>query len=112
MRAFVPRLEREPACTLAEPTADRARAAARRSVGEEGVALLERAIAGFDGLSSFEAARTREALAGVDPDRGEALLSAALQSYEALGARPHADRARAALLTAGTVDLGSRPDPG
>jgi hypothetical protein len=95
---------------LAEPTADRAEGLAAASLGLDGkaVALLERAIAGFDGLSSFEAARTREALAGVDPDRRAALLSAALQSYDALGARPHADRARAALVTAGTVDFSSR----
>jgi hypothetical protein len=61
--------------------------------------MLRQAVDGFDRVSSFEAARTREALAAIDPgDRGM-LIAAALATYERLGARPHADRVRAVLAT-------------
>jgi class 3 adenylate cyclase len=40
------------------------------------------------------------------------LLAAALETYEALGARPHAARAQAALATVGAVDARSRTGPG
>ena len=84
---------------LAQPAADRAEGLAAAAAGStsEAVALLERAIEGFDRLSTFDAARTREALAIVEPRRRIELLEAALATYERLGARPSIEATRSAL---------------
>ena len=59
---------------------------------------LTRAVAGFDRMSlPLQAARSREALARVRPDRADELLRAALQSYARLGAKRDAARAESAL---------------
>ena len=63
-----------------------------------GVAALRSALEAFDRLPDvFEAARTREALAEAVPAERDALLRAALATYEELGAAPHAARVRALL---------------
>jgi class 3 adenylate cyclase/tetratricopeptide (TPR) repeat protein len=64
-----------------------------------GKALFENAIATFDEIGiPYEAARTREMLAAlVVGSDAEPLLAAALVAYEALGAKPHAERVRAAI---------------
>jgi hypothetical protein len=61
-----------------------------------GVALLRRAMARFDELPVvFEAARSREVLAGhVAPAEARSLRVAALATYERLGAAPAAERVR------------------
>jgi len=65
---------------------------------EGGVAALRSALEAFDRLPDvFEAARTREALAEAVPAERDALLRAALATYEELGAAPHAARVRALL---------------
>jgi hypothetical protein len=82
------------------PTCDRAEGRARAAGGDEpaGEALLTRAVAGFDRMAlPLQAARSRESLARVCPDRAEELLRAALHSYRTLGARPDAARAESAL---------------
>ncbi len=94
---FLPELRaRSRLIALAAPVADRAEALALASAGSTGpaVALLERAVAAFDRLAVFEAARTRERLAELDPGRRRELLDAALATYVALGAIPHASRVR------------------
>jgi hypothetical protein len=84
---------------LIGPTADRAegRSAAASGDVEHARTLLRKSIEGFDGLSVFETARTREVLARLDDDASFELLSQALAAYEALGAEPHAARARDAI---------------
>jgi hypothetical protein len=79
---------------MAGPATDRAEGLAAAAAGDEARAreLLSRAIDGFDRVSVFEAARTREALAAIDPGARESLLAAALATYERLGAKPHVDR--------------------
>jgi hypothetical protein len=82
------------------PTCDRAEGLARAAAGDTGTAqtLLARAVAGFDRMSlPLQAARSREAMARVGPDRADRLLRAALQSYARLGARRDAARAESAL---------------
>jgi hypothetical protein len=114
LAAFLPDLRaRQWLLAVGEPTADRAEALVRAAAGEIGpaVELLERAIAGFDRLSPFEAARTREALAALDPGRRATLLDEALATYDRLGARPHAERVRGALGSATPVEGDGRPDP-
>jgi hypothetical protein len=96
--AFLPDLRaRQMLLALGGPTADRAEGLLRAAAGEVGPAieLLERAIAGFDRLAVFEAARTRERLAALVPERRADLLASVLSTYEALGAVPHAARIRA-----------------
>jgi hypothetical protein len=71
------------------------------------VAALRKAVEGFEGLKNpFEAARTREALAGVVDDAAERrrLLESARQAYEELGAKPHVDRVSAALSVPSATD--------
>ena len=57
------------------------------------IALLTRAVAGFDRLGlPLPAARTREDLARLTPDQAPALRQAALHTYLQLGATPDATR--------------------
>lgn len=98
VRDFLPEVrQRTGLLPLARPTADRAEGLAAAAAGraDEARRLLERAVTGFDALSVFEAARTREALAGLDPHGRDELLATALGTYERLGAVPHAERVRA-----------------
>ncbi|MGE5831165.1 MAG: hypothetical protein ACM30G_22790, partial [Micromonosporaceae bacterium] len=84
------------------PTCDRAEGAARAAAGDtrSAVALLTRAVAGFDRMSvPLAAARSRECLARVRPDRTEELLRAALHSYTTLGAKRDAARTESALAS-------------
>jgi class 3 adenylate cyclase/tetratricopeptide (TPR) repeat protein len=102
LRDFIPEARsRSAELALADPAIDRAEGLEAAAAGDEVRAreLLRRAIDRFDRLSTFEAARTREALAAIDPGFRETLLAAALATYERLGARPHADRVRALLAT-------------
>ena len=102
LAAFLPELRaRQWLVALGPATADRAEGLVAAASGKLGpaVELLERAVAGFDALAVFEAARTREQLAAIVPEpatRAE-LLAAALATYEALGAAPHVTRLRALL---------------
>jgi class 3 adenylate cyclase/tetratricopeptide (TPR) repeat protein len=100
LRAFLPEARRRAAeVVLIGPSANRAEGIAATAVGdlERARQLLRAAVAGFDDVSAFDAARAREALAAVDPDWREELLGEALAGYERLGARPHADRVRGAI---------------
>ncbi|MFI5225117.1 MAG: AAA family ATPase [Candidatus Limnocylindrales bacterium] len=104
LRAYLPEARSQaPGLALAGPAADRADGLMSAATGDHHRAreLLGRALAAFDGLSPFEAARTREALATVDPDRRGALLAEAIAAYDRLGARPHAERARRTLENVG-----------
>jgi class 3 adenylate cyclase len=102
LRAFLPEARsRSAELALAGPAIDRAEGLAAAAAGDEARAreLLGRAIDSFDRVSIFEAARTREALAAIDPAAREALYAAALATYARLGATPHADRIKAVLAT-------------
>ena len=82
------------------PACDRAEGLVRAAAGdaETAEALLTRAVASFDRMSlPLQAARSREYLAQVRPDRAEELLRAALQSYVRLGAKRDVARAESAL---------------
>ncbi len=88
------------ASALLAPLADRAEARLRRHQGdvERAAGLMKAAMAGFDRLHvPFEAARTREELAELEPERAATLRAEALVVYKRLGALPHADRVRALL---------------
>jgi hypothetical protein len=89
--------------TLA-PTCDRAEGLVRAAAGDldSAAELFSRSLEAFDRLGErYEAARTREVLAGVTPtERGRDLLAEALGQYEDLGARPDAERARVLLAKA------------
>jgi DNA-binding SARP family transcriptional activator len=77
------------------PTCDRAEGVARAAGGDVRRAeeLLTRAVAGFDRMSlPLQAARSRERLARVCPDRAEELRRTALDAYTHLGAMPDAAR--------------------
>jgi tetratricopeptide (TPR) repeat protein len=79
---------------------DRAEAVTRWKRGdrEGAVRLLRTAIEEFDEIAvPFEAARARELLATVVPEESASLLPEALETYERLEARPHAERVRAKL---------------
>ena len=79
---------------------DRAEGALEVATGDRqrGVALLRSAVEGFERTEMpFEAAKARELLAQAQVTDSRELLEQALETYEALGARPHADRVRAAL---------------
>jgi len=91
--------ERAASLAIAGPGADRAEGFASAAKGdtERARELLQAAVSGVDAISPFEAARTREALATVDPDRRNELLAEALATYERLGARPHAERVSSAI---------------
>jgi hypothetical protein len=86
--------------TLA-PTCDRAEGLVRAAAGDLDAAaeLFSRSLEAFDRLGErYEAARTREPLAGVTrTERRRDLLAEALRQYEDLGARPDGDRVRALL---------------
>ncbi|MDQ2934327.1 MAG: AAA family ATPase [Chloroflexota bacterium] len=100
LRDFLPEVRRRSAeLALAGPAADRAEGLALVAAGDMGQAgkLLRAAIARFDQLSLFEAAQTREGLAAIEPAQRQMLLGDALEAYERLGARPHAQRIRTAL---------------
>ena len=97
LRKVLPGLrERARELALAGPAADRAEGLmlAAAGDGDGGRVLLERAVEAFDALSPFEAARTREMLADLDPARRSDLLAEALATFERLGAAPHAERVR------------------
>jgi hypothetical protein len=82
------------------PTCDRAEGVARAAGGDARTAeeLLTRAVAGFDRMSlPLQAARTREQLAQVCPDRAGDLRRTALHAYVQLGAARDAARAESAL---------------
>jgi hypothetical protein len=100
LRGFGPEAHARAAeLALVRPALDRAEGLAARAAGDLATArdLLERSIAGFEPISPFEAARSREALATLDELRRVGLLTDALSGYERLGARPHVERVRAAL---------------
>jgi tetratricopeptide (TPR) repeat protein len=89
----------QPALALIEPTADRAEGLVVAAAGDAAAAetLLRRSVSRFDELGAvFEAARAREDLGRVLDEREE--LERALDIYRRLGARPHEERAAAALL--------------
>jgi DNA-binding SARP family transcriptional activator len=98
---FLPTARAASGClTVLTPTCDRAEALTRAAAGDASTAeaLLTRAVAAFDRMSvPLQAARTRENLARIRPDRAEDLLRAALQSYASLGAKRDAARAESAL---------------
>ena len=82
------------------PTCDRAEGLARAAAGDARAAeaRLTRAVAGFDRMSvPLQAARSREYLASIRPDRAEELRRVALHSYTRLGAKRDAARAESAL---------------
>jgi len=94
---------------VATPLADRAEGRRKLAAQDarEGERLLRAALAGFERLGiPFEAARTREVLAGLaDAPEREDLLRSALETYQSLGATPHAQRVRASqegIATGGT----------
>ena len=81
---------------IATPTCDRAEGLASAAAGDRSaaVALLTRAVEGFDRLSMpLQAARAREHLATVSPSSSQ-LRAAALEAYTELGATPDAERVR------------------
>jgi hypothetical protein len=83
------------ACVRAE-----GQVAAAEGRRDEAVAKLREAREGFEGLEDvFEAARTREVLAGVVEDAAERrlLLEQARGTYGELGAKPHLGRLTAAV---------------
>ncbi len=82
---------------VAGPALDRAEGLAARAAGDVAGARdrLERALAGFEPIAPFEAARTREELSTVAPARRDELLRDALATYERLGATPFVERVRA-----------------
>jgi tetratricopeptide (TPR) repeat protein len=86
------------------PTCDRAEGLVRAAAGDHQAAtdLLSRSLDAFDRLGErYEAARTREALAGVThTEKARDLLAEALRQFEDLGARPDADRVRVLLAKA------------
>jgi tetratricopeptide (TPR) repeat protein len=86
---------------LLGPWCDRAAGLAAAAAGQRSEAdeALNRAVQVFDELGvRFEAARTREELAGLRPlTEARSLLQAALEVYEQLGATPSAQRVRSRL---------------
>ena len=86
---------------LLPPTCDRAEGDVAASRGDTAIArrLWTRALEGFERVGvPYEAARTRERLAGVSsPDDAAMLLRRSLDTYERLGAGPRALHVRAVL---------------
>ncbi|HYJ72658.1 MAG TPA: hypothetical protein VE265_09310, partial [Actinomycetota bacterium] len=86
---------------LLAPACDRAEGLAHAHAGRtrEAAQALRRALAGFERLGvPFEAARTREQLAAVEPPgAARSLLEAALATYERLGCAPRGRAVRARL---------------
>jgi hypothetical protein len=86
---------------LLVPFCDRAEGLlmAHRGREREAGGLLRGALEQFNEMSvPFEVARTREHLATVEPAQATQLLSAALETYERLGARPGEKAVRARLM--------------
>jgi hypothetical protein len=86
---------------LLVPFSDRAEGLLQAHRGREREArrLLHRALERFQQISvPFEAARTQEHLATVEPAHAEHLLSGALATYERLGAVPSEKAVRARVL--------------
>jgi hypothetical protein len=107
LRAVLPGLRgRIRELALAGPAADRAEGLMLAAAGDHVQArkLLDRAIAELDPLSPFEAARTREMLADIDPARRPQLFDAALAAFDRLHAEPHAARIRAKRAEASQAD--------
>ncbi len=104
LRALLPTIREHAAgYVLAGPAADRAEARMREADGDHvgAVELMDHALATFERHgAAFDAARTAEALAAIDPARGEELRARAMATYERIGARPFAERVRAATLGA------------
>ena len=99
LRRFLPGArQRAGQLALASPAIDRAEGLASAAAGNVARAakLLGSAVDGFDRLSPFEAARTREALASIKPEARDELMRTALATFERLGAKPHAARVRSA----------------
>jgi hypothetical protein len=98
---------------LLVPFSDRAEGLLQAQRGREREAgrLLHRALEQFLEISvPFEAARTQEHLATVEPAQAKHLLSAALETYERLGARPSEKAVRGRLLgDDGAGRLADRP---
>ncbi|MEP6468933.1 MAG: adenylate/guanylate cyclase domain-containing protein [Chloroflexota bacterium] len=98
LRDLIPRLaELRRGYPLLDALAERAHGRTLLAVGEtsEGIGALRRAIGAFDRLPvSFEAARTREALAEAIPDEARSLLEEAVGVYGKLRAAPHLERAQ------------------
>ena len=102
LRGYLPEARRMMGVmALLRPVAERAEGRMGCALGniEAGLEQLRLALEGFESMSvPFEAARTKEALADVVAGAGgRRLLEEALATYEALGARPHAERVRAGL---------------
>ncbi|TMG24089.1 MAG: zinc-ribbon domain-containing protein [Chloroflexi bacterium] len=100
LRDFLPEArQRAGELAIAGPSADRAEGLAEAASGhvDRAQELLARAIEAFDRVSPFEAARTRDALAALEPQGRETLLVAALETFERLGAEPDAARVREAV---------------
>jgi hypothetical protein len=107
LRAFLPDAKRiREAVAVLAPASDRAAGLMRLWEGDGAGArsLLERALASYERLGNpFEAARTREFLAGTLPSsERRPMLDAALRAYERLGATPSAQRVRSAGVASGT----------
>jgi hypothetical protein len=85
------------------PTCDRAEGSLRAAEGDTGAAatLLRRSLEAFERLGvRYEAARTREALAGVaPPESAGELFAQAVREFGELGARPDEERVRGRLRT-------------
>ncbi|MDP9244700.1 MAG: hypothetical protein M3O77_06425, partial [Chloroflexota bacterium] len=99
LRRFLPGArQRAGQLAMASPAIDRAEGLASAAAGDvaRALELLGSAVDGFDPLSPFEAARTREALAAIDSEGRDVLMRAALATYERLGAKPHSARVRSA----------------
>ena len=106
LRTFLPTAERiRKAVALLAPACDRAHGLLQLWEGDAPGArpLFERALAEYERLGNpFEAARTREYLADALPtDERTPVLDAALRQYEQLGAKPYAERVRAAKVAGG-----------
>jgi hypothetical protein len=90
------------AMALLGPACDRAEGLVEVAAGKRWAAteLLKGALGAFERLSiPFEAARTREALAGISlPEEARDYLEHAVATYQRLGATPSGDRAHAHLL--------------
>ena len=100
LRDFLPEArQRADELAIVGPSADRAEGLAEAASGhvDRAQELLTRAIEAFDRVSPFEAARTRDALAALEPQARETLLVAALETFERLGAEPDAARVREAV---------------
>lgn len=102
LEQFLPTLRRHAQVRpILEPIADRSEAelALKRGEHDRARELLQRALGRLEDMAvPFEAARTRELLAGLaPPEEARRMLDDALETYVQLGARPYADAARGRL---------------